>query len=327
MIAHLRLLVIGLSVFSLALILAGGALAQEFPSRSPRIVVPFTPGGAADTFARLVGQKLGDLWDRRVIIENRPGAGGIIGTEAIAKSPADGYNYLIVTVGHVVNPSLYAALPYDTLGDLTGVAMVANLPSVLVVHPSVPAKSVKELVKIGKSRPGQLVYATGGVATSSHMATALFGQLAGIEMLHVPYKGAVFAGQDVAAGRVDLMFDLTVSALPLIQRGRVRALAVTTAKRTPLLPDLPTVAEAGLPGYEFQAWFALIAPAKSPAMIVQKVNQDVAGVSQEADFRGRLASLGAEPATVLPPGEINAFMRREVERWAKVVKEANIKVE
>ena len=327
MIPHVRWLVAGLSVFSLPLIFAAGALAQEFPSRPPRIMVPFPPGGAADTFARLVGQKLGESWGKQVIVENRPGAGGIIATEATVKAPADGYNYLIVTVGHVVNPSLYAKLPYDTLGDLTGVAMVASLPNVLVVHPSVPAKSVKELVKLAKSRPGQLSYASSGTATTSHMAAALFGQLAGIEILHVPYKGAAPAVQDLVAGRVDLMLDPTVSVGAFIQQGRVRALAVTTAMRTPLLPDLPTLAEAGIPGYEFQAWFALIAPAKSSAVIVQKINQDVAKLAQQADFRGRLASLGAEPATVLAPGEINAFMRREVERWAKVVKEANIKVE
>ncbi len=301
--------------------------AQEFPARAPKIMVPFTPGGAADTFARLTGQKLGESWGKQVIIENRPGAGGIIATEATAKGAADGYNYLIVTVGHVVNPSLYATLPYDTLGDFTGVALVATVPNVLVVHPSVPVKSVQDLIRLAKSRPGQLSYASSGTATTSHMAAVLFAQLAGLEMLHVPYKGAAPAVQDLVAGRVALMLDPTVSVGPFIQQGRLRALAVTTSKRTPLLPDLPTLAEAGLPGYEFQAWFALIAPAKSPPSIVQKMNQDVARVSQQPEYRTRLASLGAEHASASTPNEINAFMRREVERWTKVVKDANIKVE
>ncbi len=319
-------------VLSLVVSLHAGAFApvtgaQEFPARAPKIMVPFTPGGAADTFARLTGQKLGESWGKQVIIENRPGAGGIIATEATAKSAADGYNYLIVTVGHVVNPSLYPALPYDTLGDFTGVALVATVPNVLVVHPSVPVKSVPELIRLAKSRPGQLSYASSGTATTSHMAAVLFAQLAGLEMLHVPYKGAAPAVQDLVAGRVVLMLDPTVSVGPFIQQGRLRPLAVTTAKRTPLLPDLPTLAEAGLPGYEFQAWFALIAPAKSPAAVVQKMNQDVARVSQLPEYRTRLASLGAEQAAASTPAEINAFMRREVERWAKVVKEANIKVE
>ena len=314
-------------VVSLSAAIATLAAAQEFPARAPKIMVPFTPGGAADTFARLTGQKLGESWGKQVIIENRPGAGGIIATEATAKSPADGYNYLIVTVGHVVNPSLYPALPYDTLGDFTGVALVATVPNVLVVHPSVPVKSVPELIRLAKSRPGQLSYASSGTATTSHMAAVLFAQLAGLEMLHVPYKGAAPAVQDLVAGRVVLMLDPTVSVGPFIQQGRLRPLAVTTARRTPLLPELPTLAEAGLPGYEFQAWFALIAPAKSPAAIVQKMNQDVARVSQLTDYRSRLASLGAEQAAASSPAEINAFMRREVERWARVVRDANIKVE
>jgi tripartite-type tricarboxylate transporter receptor subunit TctC len=301
--------------------------AQEFPVRAPKIMVPFTPGGAADTFARLTGQKLGESWGKQVIIENRPGAGGIIATEATAKGAADGYSYLIVTVGHVVNPSIYATLPYDTLGDFTGVALVATVPNVLVVHPSVPVHSARDLIKLAKSRPGQLSYASSGTATTSHMAAVLFAQLAGIEMLHVPYKGAAPAVQDLVAGRVAVMLDPTVSVGPFIQQGRLRPLAVTTGKRTPLLPDLPTLAEAGLPGYEFQAWFALIAPAKSPPAIVQKMNQDVARVSQQAEYRARLAALGAEHAAAATPSEINAFLRREVERWAKVARDANIKVE
>ena len=316
-----RLLVSVLCVFALS------ARAQEFPSHSPKILVPFPPGGAADTFARLAGQKLGDLWGRQPVIENRPGAGGIIATEAAAKSPPDGYTYIVVTVGHAVNPSLYPKLPFDTLGDLTGVAMIASVPNVLVVHPSVPARSVKELLALAKSKPGSLKYASSGNATTSHIAAALLQSLAGIEMLHVPYKGAAPAVQDLVAGRVDVMLDPAVSSSAFVKQGKLHALAVTTAKRTPLLPDLPTLAEAGVPGYEFNAWFLLLAPAKTPPAIVTRVNQDLAKVAALTDYKEKLANLGAEPAAAFTPAQVNDFVAREIQRWARVVKDANIKVE
>jgi tripartite-type tricarboxylate transporter receptor subunit TctC len=303
------------------------AVAQDFPNHAPKILVPFPPGGAADTFARLAGQKLGDLWGKPPVIENRPGAGGIIATEAAAKSPPDGYTYIVVTVGHAVNPSLYPKLPFDTLGDLTGVAMIASVPNVLVVHPSVPARSVRDLIALAKSKPGSLKYASSGNATTSHMAAALLQSLAGIEMLHVPYKGAAPAVQDLVAGRVDVMLDPAVSSSAFVKQGKLHALAVTTAKRTPLLPDLPTLAEAGVPGYEFNAWFLLLAPARTPAAIVTKVNQDLAMVATQPDYREKLANLGAEPAAALSPAQVNEFVAREIQRWAKVVKDANIKVE
>ena len=289
--------------------------------------MPFPPGGAADTFARLAGQQLGEAWGKAPVIENRPGAGGIIATEAAAKSPADGYTYIVVTVGHAVNPSLYPKLPFDTMGDLAGVAMIASVPNVPVVHPSVPARSVKELIALAKAKPGSLKYASSGNATTSHMAAALLQSLAGIEMLHVPYKGAAPAIQDLVAGRVEVMLDPAVSSSAFVKQGKLHALAVTTAKRTPLLPDLPALAEAGVPGYEFNAWFLLLAPAKTPAAIVSKVNQDLAKVAAMPDYLEKLANLGAEPAAALTPAQVNEFVAKEIQRWAKVVKEANIKVE
>ena len=289
--------------------------------------MPFPPGGAADTFARLAGQKLGEAWGKAPVIENRPGAGGIIATEAAAKSPADGYTYIVVTVGHAVNPSLYPKLPFDTMGDLAGVAMIASVPNVPVVHPSVPARSVKELIALAKAKPGSLKYASSGNATTSHMAAALLQSLAGIEMLHVPYRGAAPAIQDLVAGRVEVMLDPAVSSSAFVKQGKLHALAVTTAKRTPLLPDLPALAEAGVPGYEFNAWFLLLAPAKTPAAIVSKVNQDLAKVAAMPDYLEKLANLGAEPAAALTPAQVNEFVAKEIQRWAKVVKEANIKVE
>ena len=311
----------------LCLAIAPIASMAQFPDRPVKLLVPFPPGGAADTFARLAGDRLSNAWGKQVLVENRPGAGGIIATEATAKSAPDGYTYLIVTVGHAVNPSLYPKLPYDTLADLAPVAMVASLPNVLVVHPSVAANSVAELVALAKKSPGSLKYASSGNATTSHMAAALLASLAGVELLHVPYKGAAPAVQDLVAGRVDLMLDPTVSVGNFVKQGRVKALAVTTAKRTPLLPDLPTLAEAGVPGYEFQAWFLLVAPAKSPAPAIARVNADLAKLSSDAGYREKLASLGAEPAPAATPEQVGAFVAGEMKRWAKVVKDANIRIE
>ena len=309
---------------------SGSLLAQgaaSYPEKPIRILIPFPPGGAADTFGRLAGQKFTDLWGKASLVENRPGAGGIIATEATAKSPADGYTFLVVTVGHAVNPSLYAKLPYDTLHDFAPVAMIATLPNLLVVHPSVPANTVADLIAMAKAKPGGLKYASSGNATTSHMAAALLSSIAGIDLLHVPYKGAAPAVQDLIAGRVDLMLDPSVSVGSFVKQGRVRALAVTTARRTPLFPDLPTLAEAGVPGYEFTAWFVLLAPAKTPADIVAKVNQEMAKFGTAADYRERLTNLGAEVAPALTPAQVGEFIVREMQRWAKLVKEANIRVE
>lgn len=321
-VAALVVLLSGVALSPLAL-----AQASEFPSRPIRILVPFPPGGAADTFARLVGQRLGDTWKHASVVENRPGAGGIIATEAAARATPDGYTLLVVTVGHAVNPSLYAKLPFDTRVDLTGVAMIASVPNVLLVHPSVPANNVRELIALAKAKPGQLKYASSGNATTSHMAAALLGQLAGIEMLHVPYKGAAPAVQDLVAGRVDVMLDPVISSGGFIKQGKLRALGVTTTKRTPQLHDQPTLAESGVPGYEFNAWFLVLAPAKTPADIVAKLNQEVVRANSEAEMKDRYAKLGAEPAAPATPAEVNAFIGTEITRWAKVVKDGNIKVE
>lgn len=299
----------------------------EYPNRPIRFVVPFPPGGAADTFARLASHRLGEVWKQQNVVENRPGAGGIIATEFAAKAPADGYTFLVVTVGHAVNPSLYAKLPYDTLQDFTGVAMIASVPNVLTVHPSVPANTVQELIALARAKPDGLTYASSGNATTSHMAAALLAQLAGIKMTHVPYKGAAPAVQDLVAGRIDLMLDPIVSSGGFVKQGKLRALGVTTARRTPLLPDLPTLAEAGVPGYEFNAWFMMVAPAKTPPDVLAKVNQEVVRMNADPQAKERFAMLGAEPAPPLAGGAVNTFIGSEIKRWAKVVREANIRLE
>jgi tripartite-type tricarboxylate transporter receptor subunit TctC len=300
---------------------------SDYPSKPIRFLLPFSPGGAADVLARLTAQRLQETWHAQSVVEARPGAGGIVATEIAAKSPPDGYTFIIVTVGHAVNPSLYSKLPYDTLHDLVPAALVANIPSVIVVHPTVPVKTTKELISLAKAKPGQLNYGTGGNATTAHVAAALFSSMTSVEMTHVPYKGAPVALLDLLGGRLDLMFDQIPSSIGYISSGRLRAVAVTPAKRTALLPNVPTVAESGVPGYEFTAWWMFAAPAKTPAQIVERFNAELQKASADPAFRERLAKLGADPAAPMGPPQTAAFLKREIDRWAKVVKAANIKAE
>jgi tripartite-type tricarboxylate transporter receptor subunit TctC len=260
-------------------------------------------------------------------VDPRPGAGGIVATEIAAKSPPDGYTYIIVTVGHAVNPSLYSKLPYDTLHDLVPAALVANIPSVVVVHPSVPAKTTKELIALAKANPGHLNYGTGGNATTAHVAVALFSSMTSVQMTHVPYKGAPVALLDLIGGRLDLIIDQIPSSIAYISSGRLRALAVTPAKRTALLPNVPTLSESGVPGYEFTAWWMFAAPAKTPGPIVERFNAELQKASADPTFRERLAKLGADPAAPMSLPQTAEFLKREIDRWAKVVKAANIKAE
>jgi tripartite-type tricarboxylate transporter receptor subunit TctC len=316
------------AVAVVALMMSASAYAQsDYPSKPIRILLPFSPGGAGDLLARLAGQRFQDSWSAQTVVEPRPGAGGIVATEIAAKAPPDGYTLIIVTVGHAVNPSLYSKLPYETMNDLVPVALVARVPSVVVVHPSVPAKNTKELIALAKSRPGQLNYGTGGNATTAHVAAALLSSMTGIQMTHVPYKGAPVALLDLLGGRLDLMVDQILSSLGYISSGRLRALAVTPSKRTALLPQVPTLAESGVAGYEFTAWWMIAAPAKTPPQIVERLNGELQKVSSDASYRERLAKLGADPAPPLGAAQTSAFLKSEIERWGKVVKVANIRVE
>jgi len=304
------------------------SLAQsDYPSKPIRMLVPFPLGGSAETFARVTAQRLQERWNAQVIVEPRPGAGGIIATEIAAKAPADGYTFIIVTVGHAVNPSLHAKLPYDTLADFTTVGLVAMSPSVLVVHPSVPARTPKELIALAKAKPGQLNYGTGGNATTAHVSAAMLASLTGIVMTHVPYKGAPLALQDLLGGRLELMIDQIPSSLGFIRNGRLRALAVSPATRTMQLPDTPTLAESGVPGYDFTAWWLFLAPAKTPPEIVAKFNEELRSAATEVVFRERLAKVGADPAPAYTPADANGFVKREVQRFAKVVKDSGMKVQ
>ena len=298
----------------------------DYPSRPVRIIVPFPPGGAADTLARIYGQRMAEDWGKPVVVENRPGAGGVIGTEALAKAAPDGYSLIVVTVGHAVNASLMPKLPYDTAADFAPVALLATLPSLLVVNPALPAKDVKELIALAKAKPGSVTYASSGTGSTSHMSAALLSSMAGVSMVHVPYKGASAALNDVMGGQVQMTIDVAVSAVPQVKAGKLRALAITSAKRSSLLPDLPTIAESGVPGYEFSAWYVMLAPAKTPAAIVDKVSAEAKRIAGLPEVRERLNALGAEPASG-SPAEVGALLKSEMERWAKVIKEQNIKVE
>jgi tripartite-type tricarboxylate transporter receptor subunit TctC len=306
--------------------LAGAQGTTNYPNKVVRFIVPFPPGSTADIIARLVGERLSDAWGKPVIAENRPGAGGIVGSDATAKSAPDGYTFLIVTVGHAVNPSLHARLPYDTEKAFAPVGQICVLPNIVAVHPSLPVNSLQDLIALARAKPRDLMYGSPGNGTTSHVATALLSQMAGIEMTHVPYNGQPAAENALHGGQIHLLINTIIGTMPNVRAGKWRALAVTTSNRSPLVPDLPTVAEAGFPGYEFQAWYVLLAPAGTPTPIIAKVSQDMNRVLEATVVKDRLTSLGALPVTGTPD-ELRAMLKSETERWAKVAKLANMKVD
>ncbi len=302
---------------------AGAALAQAYPSKPLRMVVPFPPGGSADILGRSVGQKLGERLGQPVVIDNRPGAGASIGAKAVAEAPADGYTLLLGTVSsHAMSPATNA-VGYDPVKDFTPIAEIASIPFVVLVHPGVPVKNIAELVALAKSKPGQLTYASAGSGTSNHLAGELLGMAAGIKMLHVPYKGSAPALNDLLGGQVNAMFDLQLTAMPQIKSGKVRALAMTGAKRSALLPELPTVREAGVPGYEVTAWFGFFGPAGVPKPIVDRLNAELNAIMKLPDIRAKFAELGVETESGSAE-EFAGFVRGEAGKWAAVIKAAGI---
>ena len=307
---------------------AGAAAAQPaYPAKSIRFVVPFPAGGPLDIVARAIGQELNKSWGQPVIIDNRPGAGGNIGADAVAKSAPDGHTILMGAVStHAINPTLYSKLPYDPIRDFAPVTLVTSVPNVLVVHPSVPARTVKDLVSIAKARPGQLNFASGSTGSAGHLAGELFKAMAGVDMVHIPYKGAAPAVVDLLAGHVSLMFDNMSSALPNIKSGRVRAIAVTTLKRSPMLPALPTISESGLRGFDISTWFGVFAPGGTPPAIVARLNAEIVRALATPEMRERLAALGAEPVGNKPE-EFAAFIREEIPKYAKVIKASGAKAD
>lgn len=295
------------------------AYAQAYPNKPVKLIVPFVAGGATDIVARLVAQKLTTMWGQSVVVENRGGAGGNIGAEAVAKSAPDGYT-ILVTSGSIVtvNPHMYAKMPFDAKKDLMPITNITSGPQVLVVNPSVPAKNVKELIALAKSKPGQLNFGSAGIGSQVHMAGEAFVYAAGIDAQHIPYKGEAAAYTDVAGGQVQFMVGNIASGTGHIQAGRVRALGVTSLKRSPQLPDVPTIAEAGIPGFENNGWFGFMAPAGTPKAVIDKIHADTVKVLKEQDVKDRLSQLGMVPVGNTP-AEFAKEIAVEYERWGKVV--------
>jgi tripartite-type tricarboxylate transporter receptor subunit TctC len=302
------------------------AAAQTWPTKSVRMVVPFPAGGSADTLSRLLSQKLSERLNQPFVSDNRPGAGGNIGTDLVAKAAPDGYTFLMGVSSIAIAPSLYANLSWDPVKDFAPVVLVASTPNILVVHPSVAAKSVQDLVALAKAKPGQLNYASGGNGATNHLAGELFKRMTGTEIVHIPYRGNPLAVIDVLNGQVAMMFDFMITSLPHVKEGKLRPLAVTGTKRSPQVPELPTVAEAGVPGYEATTWFAVMAPAGTPAEAIARFNTEVNAVLQMPDVRERLATLGAEPMGG-SAADVAALLRTDLAKWSEVVKAANIKIE
>jgi len=307
---------------------AAGALAAEapYPTKPIRMIVAVPPGGPADTIARLVAPRLTEAFGQTVVIDNRPGANGIIAYETTARAAPDGYTFSAVAAGVVINPSLYRSVNYDPLKDFAPITLGITVPNILVVHPSVAATSVKELIALAKAKPGTLTFASAGNGTSGHLALELFRMTAGLDVIHVPYKGGGPALAEVVAGQVQALFSIALSATPQVKAGRVRALAITSAKRSPVAPELPTVAEAGLRGFEVVGWFGWLAPAATPKPIVARLNAELVRAIKLPAVRDVLLSQSTEPVGNTPQ-EFGAFMRSEHVKWAKVIKAANVKVE
>jgi tripartite-type tricarboxylate transporter receptor subunit TctC len=311
----------------LALIVAGvGSHAQSFPSKPVRILVAFPPGGGVDIVARVMGPRLTEIWGQPVVVENRPGASGVIGTEVAVRSAPDGHTLFFGTLGNLTaNQYLYPKMPVDPLRDLAPVTQVVAVHFIMVAHPSLPAKNVKDLIALARARPGQINYSSSGPGGAPHLAAELLKSIAKVNLVHIPYKGSGPSFVDLLAGQVSVTCDSLLQSLPYIKAGRLRALAVLGARRSPLLPSVPTVAET-IPGYDLTNWFGLTVPAATPRDLVNRLYADISKVLQQADFRDRIANMGAD-VIGSPPDQFGAFMKSESAKWGRVIREANIKAE
>jgi tripartite-type tricarboxylate transporter receptor subunit TctC len=308
-------------------VISHGAFAQAYPNKPIRMIVPFPPGGTADILGRAIGQKLAENVGQQVIVENRAGANGNIGAQIVAKSPPDGYTLLMSPQSTLTNnPSLYSALPFDTIKDFAPITLVAETPHFIVVHPSVPAKTVGDLIALAKAKPGYLTFASAGSGSSLHLTGELFKSMAGIDIVHIPYKGAAPAVTDLLGGQISMMFDTGPSALPHVRSGKTRALAVTTANRSRLMPDLPTVVESGLPGYDVTTWFGLVAPSGTPREIVTKLNAEVVRILQTPEVKERLETQAADPVGNTPE-EFAAIIKADIAKWGEVIKLSGVRIE
>jgi tripartite-type tricarboxylate transporter receptor subunit TctC len=315
--------------FFLLFFQAAFALAQPadtWPSKPVRLILPFPPGGGTDILGRLIGERLSASLGQPVVIDNRGGAGGNVGAEAAARSAPDGYTLLLAAPTLAISPSLYAKLAYDPLKDLAPISMVATVPNVMVTHPSVPARTLQEFIALAKSRPGELNFGSGGSGTSNHLGGELFNLVAGVKLVHVPYKGVNLAMNDVLAGNVQLVLIGIPAVAPHIKSGRLRALAVLAPQRSAALPEVPTAAEAGLPGFEVTTWYGVLAPAGTARPIIARLNTELGRIMHAQDLQGRLAEMATEPRTGSPE-EFGAYLREETAKWADVIRKAGIRQE
>ena len=310
----------------LAAVSVATAFAQSYPSKPIRVVVPATPGGAIDLAARTIGAKLTEAWGQPVVVENKGGAAGIVGSDSVAKAAPDGHTLALVASSHAINPSLYAKLPFDTVKDFAPVILTHVVPLVLVVNQALPAKSVNEFISYAKANPGKLSFASSGNGGAPHLSAELFKAMAGIDMLHVPYKGSTAAHPDLLSGQVPVMFDTVVAIAPHVKSGRVRALGVTTTRRSAVLPDVPPISQAGLPGYDTSTWGGVLAPGGTPMEIVAKLNAEIARILKMPDVRERMMNAGSEPGGGTPE-QFKAFIDAEMIKWAKVVKDSGAKAD
>ena len=307
-----------------AALLAPLAAAQPFPSKPIKIVVPYTPGGTTDIVARLVGQKLSERLGQPVIVDNKPGANGMIGADAVAKAAPDGYTIGIASPGtHAANASLYKTMPYDTVKDFTPVTLAVNAPMLLIAHPSLNVSTVKELIAAAKAKPGEISYASGGSGSSQHLAMEHFKMMSGVQMTHVPYKGSAASYPDLMGGTVKTEIDVLPTALPPVKGGRLKVLATGSAKRLAILPDVPTIAESGVPGYEYNSWYGFVAPAKLPKEILEKLHSEIVRALKQPDVVEKLTSAGVI-VVANTPQEFGKFIQAEMDKAAKIIKSANI---
>ncbi len=302
---------------------AHGQPRPDWPSRFVRLIVPFPPGGGTDNVGRILAARLAEVWGQQMVIENRGGGGSNIGNEAVAKAEPDGYTILFAAFPLAINKFLYPKLPYDPVADLTPITLIGTFPNILVVPNTSPAKTVAELITFAKANKGDITFGSSGIGTSPHLNGELFMRMAGFEMTHIPYRGAGPAITDLIPGRLSLMFNTSGSLMPHVQAGRLRALAVSSGKRFSAAPEIPTVAESGVPGFDVVSWYALFAPARTPPAIVQKINADAVAVMREPQVRKRLEGLGLEVVGSTPQ-ELGAFLKAELDKWAPVIKEAGI---
>ena len=298
----------------------------NYPTKPIRIVIGFSAGSTVDTSARYIAQRLSETWKQQVISENRPSAGGILAAQTVASAAPDGYTLLSVSASHAVAPAMYPKLPYDTVKDFAGITTTVNVPAVLIVSPSLGVKSVAELIAMAKAKPGEVLFSSGGIGSATHFSAELFQSLAGIKVQHVPYKGIPEAVTDAMLGRVQFMFSPVTNAMPLIRDGRLLALAVSPAERLAVLPQVPTVIEAGVPGYQWQTWFGLLAPAKTPRAIIEKINREVTRILQMPETRERWQAQGADPAPISPEA-FDKYVVEQIELFTKLARNAGIKAD